>query len=51
MEHKHESDGDGWMKSSANIALIIFIIIGVFSRLPSIGRTSPGGCPIGHSYY
>jgi Protein of unknown function (DUF2933) len=31
MEHKHESDNDGAMKSKANIALIIFLIIGAFS--------------------
>lgn len=30
MEHKHESDNDGAMKSKANIALIIFLIIGAF---------------------
>ncbi|MCI0426676.1 MAG: DUF2933 domain-containing protein [Nitrospiraceae bacterium] len=28
MEHKHESDNDGAMKSKANIALIIFLLIG-----------------------
>ena len=27
MEHKHESDNDGVMKSRANIALIVFLII------------------------
>lgn len=30
MEHKHELDDDGAMKSRANIALIIFLIIGAF---------------------
>jgi hypothetical protein len=30
MEHKHESDNDGAMKSKANIALIIFLLIGAF---------------------
>ena len=30
MEHKHESDNDGAMKSKANITLIIFLIIGAF---------------------
>ena len=30
MEHKHEPDNDGAMKSKANIALIIFLIIGAF---------------------
>ena len=30
MEHKHESDGDGGMKSKANIALVIFLIIAGF---------------------
>ena len=30
MEHKHETDNDGAMKSKANIALIIFLIIGAF---------------------
>ena len=30
MEHKHESDNDGAMKSKANIALIVFLIIGAF---------------------
>ncbi|MEK6211984.1 MAG: DUF2933 domain-containing protein, partial [Pseudomonadota bacterium] len=30
MEHEHESDNDGAMKSKANIALIIFLIIGAF---------------------
>ena len=28
MEHKHESDNDGAMKSKANIALIVFLITG-----------------------
>lgn len=28
MEHKHESDSDGAMKSRANIALIVFLVIG-----------------------
>ena len=28
MEHKHESDGNGGMKSRANIALTVFLIIG-----------------------
>jgi hypothetical protein len=30
MEHKHESDNDGAMKSKANIALIIFLLIGAY---------------------
>lgn len=30
MEHNHELDNDGTMKSKANIALIIFLIIGAF---------------------
>jgi hypothetical protein len=30
MEHKHESDNDGAMKSKANIALIVFLIIAMF---------------------
>ena len=30
MEHKHESENDGAMKSKANIALILFLIIGAF---------------------
>lgn len=30
MEHKHDTDSDGAMKSRANIALIVFVIIGVF---------------------
>ncbi len=30
MEHNHEVDNDGTMKSKANIALIIFLIIGAF---------------------
>ncbi len=30
MEHKHETDNDGVMKSRANIALIIFLMIGTF---------------------
>ena len=30
MEHKHESDNDGAMKSKANIALIVFLIIAAF---------------------
>ena len=28
MEHKHESDGDGGMKSRSNITLTVFLIIG-----------------------
>ena len=28
MEHKHESDSDGAMKSKANIAFIVFLVIG-----------------------
>ncbi len=28
MEHKHESDGNNGMKSKANIALAVFLIIG-----------------------
>ena len=51
MEHKHESDNDGAMKSKANIALIVFLIIGAFFWLLNIGRTFSGGCPIGHIYY
>lgn len=30
MEHKHESDNNGAMKSKANIALIVFLVIGGF---------------------
>ena len=30
MEHKHESDNDSAMKSKANIALTIFLLIGAF---------------------
>ena len=30
MEHKRESDNAGSMKSKANIALIIFLLIGAF---------------------
>ena len=30
MEHKHESDNDGALKSKANIALIVFLIIAAF---------------------
>jgi DUF2933 family protein len=30
MEHKHESDNAGSMKSKANIALIIFLLIGTY---------------------
>ena len=30
MDHKHESDNDGAMKSRANIALIVFFVIGAF---------------------
>jgi hypothetical protein len=30
MEHKHESDNDGAMKSRTNIALIVFLAIGAF---------------------
>lgn len=30
MEHKHESDSDGGMKSRSNITLIVFLIIGAF---------------------
>ncbi len=30
MEHKHESDNHGAMKSKANIALIIFLLIGAY---------------------
>ena len=33
MEHKHESDNDGAMKSKANIALIVFLIIAMFPIL------------------
>ena len=30
MEHKHESDDVGGMKSRANIALIVFLVIAAF---------------------
>ncbi|OGA36688.1 MAG: hypothetical protein A3G80_13800 [Betaproteobacteria bacterium RIFCSPLOWO2_12_FULL_62_13b] len=30
MEHKHESDNVGGMKSRANIALIVFLVIAAF---------------------
>ena len=30
MEHKHELDNDGAMKSKANIALTVFLIIAAF---------------------
>ena len=30
MEHKHESDNDDAMKSKANIALIVFLVIAAF---------------------
>jgi multisubunit Na+/H+ antiporter MnhG subunit len=30
MEHKHEPENNGAMRSKANIALIIFLIIGAF---------------------
>ena len=30
MEHKHESDNIGGMKSRANIALIVFLVIAAF---------------------
>ena len=30
MEHKHDSDNEGALKSKANIALIIFLIIAAF---------------------
>lgn len=30
MEHRHESDSDGVMKSRINIVLIVFLMIGVF---------------------
>lgn len=30
MEHRHESDSDGAMKSKTNIVLIVFLIIGAF---------------------
>ena len=30
MEHKHESDDDGGMKSRSTIALTVFLIIGAF---------------------
>ena len=30
MEHEHESDNDGAMKSRTNIALIVFLVIAVF---------------------
>jgi hypothetical protein len=30
MEHKHELDNDGAMKSKANIALIVFFIVAAF---------------------
>lgn len=33
MEYKHESDNDGAMKSKANIALIVFLIIAMFPIL------------------
>ena len=33
MEPKHESDNDGAMKSKANIALIVFLIIAMFPIL------------------
>ena len=28
MEHRHESDGNGGIKSKANIALAVFLVIG-----------------------
>ena len=30
MEHKHESDNDGAIRSKANIALIVFLVIAAF---------------------
>jgi hypothetical protein len=30
MEHEHESDNDGGMKSRTNIALIVFLVIAAF---------------------
>ena len=33
MEYMHESDNDGAMKSKANIALIVFLIIAMFPIL------------------
>ena len=33
MEYKHESDNDGAMKSKANIALIVYLIIAMFPIL------------------
>ena len=30
MEHKHESDNNGSMNSKANIALIVFLLIGAY---------------------
>ena len=33
MEHKHESDSDGAIKSKANIALIVFLGIAAFFLL------------------
>ena len=50
MEHKHESNNDGAMKSKTNIALIIFLIIGAFfllteHRAPATRRTRPRSFP------
>jgi hypothetical protein len=33
MEHKHESENDGGMKSRTNIALIVFLVIAAFFLL------------------
>lgn len=48
MEHRHELDSNGAIKSKTNIVLIIFLIISAFFM---IGRTSSGGFPIGLIYY
>lgn len=62
MEHKHESDNDGAMKSRSNIALIVFLIIGAFfliteHRAHLVGWLSTYGiwllllaCPLMHLF-
>ena len=62
MEHKHESDNDGAMKSKANIALIVFFVIGGFfliteHRAHLVGWLSSYGiwllllaCPLMHLF-
>lgn len=62
MEHKHESDSDSAMKSKANIALIVFFVIGGFfliteHRAHLVGWLSTYGiwllllaCPLMHLF-